>query len=284
MESTYQSTYQSTNKYSYQKMGIFIYMSYILSMQYFMLAFCLYSMIKNPSYLYFHSLLLFYYIDVCSTYEKILILKAIIFMIMYNNSEKVNKKLNKLNIIRQSLMTLEDTDAKDTNVVLYYVNKGEITIKNKFNIFFSKVDKIITNIKNNKNIQNIISIVDNYLNIFISKTIEKHKELYEKLMTKLFNLDKKNKEINDEIDNNLKEIDNLMLELEQLKEENNNTDGGDDDGDGELDEDYKNDIKKDIKNDIIKQKESLEFIKSINFKQMMETIMKVKDMKVKKTD
>ncbi len=279
-----ESTYQSTNKYSYQKMGIFIYMSYILSMQYFMLAFCLYNMIKNPSYLYFHSLLLFYYIDVCSTYEKILILKAIIFMIMYNNSEKVNKKLNKLNIIRQSLMTLEDTDAKDTNVVLYYVNKGEITIKNKFNIFFSKVDKIITNIKNNKNIQNIISIVDNYLNIFISKTIEKHKELYEKLMTKLFNLDKKNKEINDEIDNNLKEIDNLMLELEQLKEENNNTDGGDDDGDGELDEDYKNDIKKDIKNDIIKQKESLEFIKSINFKQMMETIMKVKDMKVKKTD
>jgi hypothetical protein len=271
-----ESTYQSTNKYSYQKMGIFIYMSYILNMHYLMFVFCLYNMIKNPSYLYFHSLLLFYYIDVCSTYEKVLILKAILFMIMYNNSEKVNNKLNKLNIIRQSLMTLEDTDAKDTNIVLYYINKGEIKIKNKFNIFFSKVDKIISNIKNNKNIQNIITIVDNYLNIFISKTIEKHKELYEKLMTKLFNLDKKNKEINDEIDNNLKEIDNLMLELEQLKEENNNSDG-----DGELDEDYKSNI---IKNDIIKKKESLEFIKTINFKQMMETIMKVKDMKIKKTD
>jgi hypothetical protein len=272
MESTYKSTNQSTNKYSYQKMGIFIYMSYILNMYYFMFAFCLYNMIKNPSYIYFHSLLLFYYIDVCSMYEKVLILKAIVFMIMYNNSEKVNNKLNKLNIIRQSLMTLDDTDAQNTNVVLYYINKGEIIIKNKFNKLFSKIDIISHNILNNKNIQNIIIFVDNYLNIFISNIIEKHKKIYNNAINSLFNLDKKNKEINDEIDNNMKEIDNLMLELEQLKE-NENESINNIDKDNELDEDFKKDI--------IKQKESLEFIKTINFKQMIETIMKVKDMKVK---
>ncbi len=259
-----ESTYQSTNQYSYQKMGIFIYMSYILNMYYFMFAFCLYNMIKNPSYLYFHSLLLFYYIDICTMYEKVLILKTIICMIMYNNSEKVNKKINKLNIIRQSLMTLDDTDAQNTNVVLYYFNKGEIIIKNKFNKLFSKIDKISHNILNNKNIQNIITFCDNYLNIFISNIIEKHKQIYNNAMNSLFNLDKKNKEINEELDNNIKEIDSLMLELEELKKDENNID---------------NEIDEDFKNDIIKQKESLEFIKTINFKQMMDTIMKVKDMK-----
>jgi hypothetical protein len=205
-------------------------------------------------------------------YEKVLILKAIVFMIMYNNSEKVNNKLNKLNIIRQSLMTLDDTDAQNTNVVLYYINKGEIIIKNKFNKLFSKIDIISHNILNNKNIQNIIIFVDNYLNIFISNIIEKHKKIYNNAINSLFNLDKKNKEINDEIDNNMKEIDNLMLELEQLKE-NENESINNIDKDNELDEDFKKDI--------IKQKESLEFIKTINFKQMIETIMKVKDMKVK---
>ncbi len=267
-----ESTYQSTNQYSYQKMGIFIYMSYILNIYYFMFAFCLYNMIKNPSYIYFHSLLLFYYINVCSMYEKVLILKTIIFMIMYNNSEKVNNKINKLNIIRQSLMTLDDTDAQNTNIVLYYINTGERIIKSKFNKLFSKIDIIAQNIVNNKNVQNIITFVDNYLNIFISKIIEKHKVIYDKIMNNLFNLDKKNKDINDEIDNNMKEIDNLMLELEQLKEKENESINNID-KDNELDEDFKKDI--------IKQKESLEFIKTINFKQMIDTIMKVKDMKGK---
>ncbi len=260
---------ESTYQYPYQKMGIFIYMSYILNMYYVMFAFCLYNMIKNPSYIYFHSLLLFYYIDICSMYEKILILKTIIFMIMYNNSEKVNKKINKLNMVRESLMTLDDSDAQNTNVVLYYINKGERIIKNKFNKLFSKIDIISHNIINNKNIKNIIEFVDNYLNIFISNIIEKHKQIYNNAINSLFNLDKKNKEINEELDNNMKEIDNLMLELEELKKDENNIDN-------EIDEDFKKDIKK--------QKESLEFIKTINFKQMMETLMQVKDIKGNKKD
>jgi hypothetical protein len=218
-------------------------------------------------------MLLFYFIDVFSIYEKVLILKTIVFMNIYNNSEKVNKKLNQLNIIRESLMTLDDTDAKNINVILFYVNKGERIIKNTFNKLFSKIDIISHNILNNKNIKNIICFVDNYLNIFISNIIQKHKEIYNNVMNKLFNLDKKNKEINDEIDNNMKEIDNLMLELEHLKESEsvNNIDKDD-----EIDEDYKNDI--------IKKKESLEFIKTINFRQMLDTIMKVKDIKHNKRD
>jgi hypothetical protein len=252
-----------TYQYPYQKMGIFIYMSYILNMYYFMYAFCLYNMIRNPSYLYLNSLLVLYYIDFCSVYEKILIMKAIIFMIIYYNSEKVNKKLNRLNIARESLMVLGDTDAQNTNIFLYYINKTERVIKNKFNQVFSKVDIIANNIKNIKLVQNIITTVDTYLNMFINKLIEKHKEIYNNIINNILNIDKKNKEINEDIDTNLKEIDSLMLELEQLK-------------DDELDDEYKEDIQK--------KKESLEFIKNINFKQMMETIMKVKVMKVDKKD
>jgi hypothetical protein len=97
----------------------------------------------------------------------------------------------------------------------------------------------------------------------INKVIEKHKEIYNNIINNVLNIDKKNKEINEDIDTNLKEIDSLMLELEQLKED-------------ELDDEYKEDIQK--------KKENLEFIKNINFKQMMETIMKVKVMKVDKKE
>jgi hypothetical protein len=248
-------------QYSYAKLGIFIYLSYICNLNIFMLIFCLYNMCRNPSYLYFNSLLLFYFIDVCSTYEKLLIIKTISLMIIYNNYEIFNRKIDKLNIIRSSLFTLDDSNAKETNYYLFYINKTENIIRNKLNKIFSKIDIIITNILNNKNVNTIITIVDEYINVFINKCIEKHKEIYNNIINKILNVNKKKNDINDEIDSNLKDIDILMEELDELKNE-------------ELDEDYKKDIDK--------KKENLEFIKNINFKDMLNTLMKIKDMKTDK--
>jgi hypothetical protein len=182
-------------------------------------------------------------------------------MIIYNNYEIFNRKIDKLNIIRSSLFTLDDSNAKETNYYLFYINKTENIIRNKLNKIFSKIDIIITNILNNKNVNTIITIVDEYINVFINKCIEKHKEIYNNIINKILNVNKKKNDINDEIDSNLKDIDILMEELDELKNE-------------ELDEDYKKDIDK--------KKENLEFIKNINFKDMLNTLMKIKDMKTDK--
>lgn len=251
----------TTLEYSYTKMSIFIYLSYMCNMNIFMLIFCLYNMFRNPSYLYFNSLLIFYFIDICSTYEKLLIIKTISLISIYNNYETFNRKIDKLNMIRSTLYTLNDNDAKETNYYLFNINKIENLVRNKLNKIFSKIDIITHNIQNNKNVNIIITIIDAYLNMFINKCIDIYKEIYNTLINKFLNVDKNKNDINNEIDSNLKEIDILMSELDELKND-------------ELDEDYKIDVQK--------KKENLEFIKNINFKDMMNTIMKFKDIKSEK--
>jgi hypothetical protein len=218
-------------------------------------------MFRNPSYLYFNSLLLFYFIDICSIYEKILILKTISLVMIYNNYDMLNRKIDKLNVIRSTLYTLDDDEAKETNYYLFIINKSENLVRNKLNKIFSKIDIMSNNIRTNKNVNSFITIVDEYLNLFINKLIEKHKDIYNNIIKKILDIDKKKFEINNinnEIDSNLKDIDILMSEINEINND-------------ELDEDYKKDIKKD--------KENLEFIKNINFKEMMNTIMKVKKLK-----
>lgn len=259
----------------------------------------IYNILKDPSFDFFNALIVSLGLSIFGIYEKILILSTFFWIYSNYNPTFILNRINRFNVIKKSFKIIDNDELYKTNKIFYYINHIENNLNKTINYidtFINANINIFNKLRISNKVNDIYVFANNKIDIYIDKFINTSINIYNNVIYNIIDTSKRNKftiikkemeefrklkeeldiknnveadidishinpidPIDSTLDNNMKDVENLLKEIKDVNI---------------------NDVNKDLEMD--NKNTSLDFLKNINFDKMMKEIIYLKDAKFKK--